>query len=198
MAFPLLVAAADWCVVEREPTYGFLIMEIGLSKGHAGAQGGRGVSVVYVHPQSPAAPAGLMPGDELIRVNARPVDEIRADEVSQLIRRMTVARIQPLRLDAVRSGHHLILNLWAVPTCQFSVELIESDWINGIADGRHVGVTTGTMRSVGSDDELAWMVAHEIAHNVLNHSQNTRSRAMLNAFVGATMGTSAEAPTEVP
>ena len=90
------------------------------------------------------------------------------------------------------------MNLWAVPTCQFSVELIESDWINGIADGRHVGVTTGTMRSVGSDDELAWMVAHEIAHNVLNHSQNTRSRAMLNAFVGATMGTSAEAPTEVP
>ena len=59
VAFPLLVAAADWCVVEQEPTYGFLIMEIGPSKGHAGADGGRGVSVVYVHPRSPAASAGL-------------------------------------------------------------------------------------------------------------------------------------------
>jgi hypothetical protein len=198
VAFPLLVAAADWCVVEQEPTYGFLIMEIGLSKGHAGAEGGRGVAVVYVHPQSPATSAGLMPGDELIRVNERPVDGVRAEEVSQLIRRMTVARIQPLQLDVVRSGRPHTLNLWAVPACQFSVELIESDRINGIADGRHVGVTTGTMRFVDSEDELAWVVAHEIAHNVLNHSQNARFRAMLNAFVGATMGASAEAPTEGP
>src|SRR5437879_4168965 len=97
VAFPLLVAAADWCVVEQEPTYGFLIMEIGLSKGESGAEVGRGVSVVYVHPQSPAASAGLMPGDQLIRVNKRPVDGFRAEEVSQLIRRMTVARIQPLQ-----------------------------------------------------------------------------------------------------
>src|SRR5437879_3203468 len=198
VAFPLLVAAADWCVVEQEPTYGFLISEIELSKGQAGPEGGRGVTVVYVHPQSPAASAGLVPGDQLIRVNERPVDGIRAEEVSQLIRKMTVARIQPLQLDVVRRGRPHTLNLWAVPACQFSVELIESDWINGISDGRHVGVTTGAMRFVSSDDELAWVVAHEIAHNVLNHSQNAQLRAMLNAFVGATMGASAEAPTEVP
>ena len=198
VAFPLLVAAADWCVVEQEPTYGFLIMEIGLSKGHAGAEGGPGVSVVYVHPQSPAASAGLVPGDKLIRVNERSVDGFPAEEVSQLIRRMTVARIQPLQLDVVRRGRPHTLNLWAVPACQFSVELIESDRINGIADGRHVGITTGTMRFVDSDDELAWVVAHEIAHNVLEHSQNAQFRAMLNAFVGATMGATAKAPTEVP
>ena len=95
VTFPLLVAAADWCVVEQEPTYGFLLMEIGLSKGQAGAEGGRGVSVVYVHPQSPAASAGLVPGDQLISVNERPVDGIRAEEVSQLIRRMTVAHADP-------------------------------------------------------------------------------------------------------
>ena len=118
--------------------------------------------------------------------------------MSQLIRRMTVARIQPLQLEVTVQETATLLNLWAVPACQFSLQLIESDRINGIADGRHVGVTTGTMRFVDSDDELAWVVAHEIAHNLLNHSQNARLRAMLNAFVGATMGASAEAPTEVP
>jgi len=84
VAFPLLVAAADWCVVEQEPTYGFSIMEIGLSKRHVGAEGGSRVSVVYVHPQSPGALAGLNPRDELIHVNERPVDELRAEEVSQV------------------------------------------------------------------------------------------------------------------
>jgi predicted Zn-dependent protease len=37
------------------------------------------------------------------------------------------------------------------------------------------------------------VLAHEIAHNVLSHSQNARLRAMLNAFLGATTGASPEA-----
>ena len=40
------------------------------------------------------------------------------------------------------------------------------------------------------------MLAHEIAHNVLSHSQDAQLRAMLNAFLGATMGASSE--TSVP
>jgi predicted Zn-dependent protease len=146
-----------------------------------------------VHPRLPAASAGLVPDDQLISVNERTVTGIRAEEVSQLIRRMTVARIQPLQLEVARGGSRQVLNLWAVPACQFSVQLLESNQINGIADGRRVGVTTGAMRFFRSDDELAWVVAHEIAHNVLNHSQNARLHAMLNAFLGATTGASPEA-----
>jgi predicted Zn-dependent protease len=131
-------------------------------------------------------------------VNEKAVIEQRAEEVVQLVRKMTVARIQPLKLDVMRAGDPHTFNMWAVPACQFTVQLIESYEINGITDGRRVGVTTGAMRFLRSDDELAWVVAHEIAHNVLNHSQNARLRAMLNAFVGATMGASAESSTEVP
>jgi Peptidase family M48/PDZ domain len=188
VAFPLLVAAADWCPVDQEQTYGFLIVEIKNPNGQTEVEGGNGVSVAYVHPQSPAVSAGVMPGDRLIRINERTVDGMRAEEVSELIQRMTVARIQPLQLDVVRGGHRHTLNLMAVPACQFLVQLIESDQINGIADGKHIGVTTGTMRFVSSEDELAWVVAHEIAHNVLNHSQNARLRVMLHAFLSATTG----------
>jgi len=53
-------------------------------------------------------------------------------------------------------------------------------------------VTTGAMTLLRSDDELAWLLAHEIAHNVLSHSQSIRLRAMLNAFLGATTGASPE------
>jgi predicted Zn-dependent protease len=101
---------------------------------------------------------------------------------------MTVARIQPLQLEVVREGLRHTLSLMAVPACKFSIQLVESDQINGIADGRHIGVTTGAVRFVGSEDALAWVVAHEIAHNVLNHSQNARLRVMLNTFLSATTG----------
>ena len=193
VGFQLLVAAADWCSVDEEPTYGLLLKdeETLQIQGREGA--GNRVSVAYVHPRLPAASAGLRLGDQLIGVNERSVSGIRAEEVSQWIRRMTVARIQPLQLKVARRGGRQILYLWAVPACQFSVQLLESNQINGIADGRHIGVTTGAMRFVRSDDELAWVLAHEIAHNVLSHSQNAQLRAMLNAFLGATTGASPEA-----
>jgi len=196
VAFPLLVAAADWCSVDQEPTYGFLLKDEETLPIQGGEGVGKRVSVAYVHPRLPAASAGLMLGDQLISVNERTVTGIRAEEVSLLVRRMTIARIQPLQLEVGDRGGRQILNLWAVAACQFSVQLLESNQINGIADGRHVGVTTGAMRFVRSDDELAWMLAHEIAHNVLSHSQDAQLRAMLNAFLGATMGASSE--TSVP
>ena len=90
VAFPLLVAAADWCSMDQEPTYGFLILEIKPPNGQTDVEGKHGVSVVYVHPQSPAASAGVMPGDHLTRINERTVGGMSAEEVSQLIRRMTV------------------------------------------------------------------------------------------------------------
>jgi len=198
VAFPLLVAAADWCPVDQELTYGFLMAEIEPPNGQTDVAGRQGVSVAYVHPQSSAASAGMMPGDHLARINEQTVAGMSAEEVSQLIRKVTVARIQPLQLDVVRRGRRHTLNLWAVPACQFSVQLVESEQINGIADGRHIGVTTGTMRFVGSEDELAWVVAHEIAHNVLNHSQNARLHSMLQAFLRATTGASEDLAGTMP
>jgi predicted Zn-dependent protease len=198
VGFPLLVSAADWCSVDQEPTYGFLLKDEETLQIQGGEGAGNGVSVAYVHPRLPAASAGLRLGDQLISVNERTVSGIRAEEVSQWIRRMTVARIQPLQLEVARGGSRQMLNVWAVPACQFSVQLLESNQINGIADGRRVGVTTGAMRFVRSDDELAWLLAHEIAHNVLSHSQNAQLRVMLNAFLGATVGASATVPASVP
>jgi len=198
VAFPLLVAAAEWCPFEQEPTYGFLLKDEDISyiQGREGAAHRAFVS--YVHPRLPAASAGLAPGDVLMRVNERNVTDQRAEEAMQLVRRLTVARDQPLQLDITRAGDRHTFYMWGTPACQFSVQLIESEHINGIADGRHVGVTTGAMRFLQSDAELAWVPAHEIAHNVLNHSQNAQLRVMLKAFLGATVGISATVPASVP
>jgi predicted Zn-dependent protease len=198
VAFPLLVSAAEWCPFEQEPTYGFLLKGEEAPQNEGGKETGRGASVVYVHPRLPAASAGLLPGDVMMRVNERDVTDQRAEEIMQLVRRLTVARIQPLQLEILRDGERRLVTMWAVPACQFSVQLIESDLINGISDGRQVGVTTGAVRFFRSNDELGWVLAHEIAHNVLSHVQSAKLRAMLNAFLGATVGASAVASPSPP
>ena len=156
VAFPLLVAAAEWCPFEQEPTYGFFLKDQESSQA-GGERTELGASVAYVHPRLPAASAGLVPDDQLISVNERTVTGIRAEEVSQWIRRMTVARIQPLQLEVARRGGRQILNVWAVPSCQFSVRLTESDQIDAVTDGRQVAITTGAMRFLQSESELAWV-----------------------------------------
>jgi len=187
VAFPLLVATADLCPFEQEPTYGFLL---------SNEKGSRTVS--YVHPRSPASLAGLILGDQVIKVNTQDVADRAADGVMLLVRKLTVARIQPLQLEILRDGERRLVTMWAVPACQFSVQLIESDLINGISDGRQVAVTTGAVRFFRSNDELGWVLAHEIAHNVLGHVQSAKLRAMLNAFLGATVGASAVASPSPP
>jgi predicted Zn-dependent protease len=88
--------------------------------------------------------------------------------------------------------------MWAVPACRFTMQLIENDEINAITDGRRVGITTAAMWFLRSDDELAWVVAHEIAHNVLSHVQNARLRMMLNALLGASRDASVTASAPAP
>jgi hypothetical protein len=198
VAYPLLVAAADWCPFEQEPTYGFLLRDEEIPQSQGGEGAGHRTSVAYVHPRLPAASAGLLSGDQLMRVNEKSVTEYRTEEIAQLLVRMTLARIQPLQLEVARAGNRYILNMWAVPACRFTLQLVESDQINGITDGRRIGVTTGAMRFVRSEDELAWVLAHEIAHNVLSHAQDARLRSMLNAFLAATVGVSATTSASVP
>jgi len=198
VGFPLLVSAAEWCPFEQEPTYGFLMKNDDISMNQEGNGTEHRVSVAYVHPRLPAALAGLEPSDRVVQANARSVTQYGAEDVMILVRRMAVARIQPLQLEVTRAGDRRSLTMWAVPACQFKLQLVESDQINGITDGRRIGVTTGAMTLLRSDDELAWILAHEIGHNVLNHSQNARLRVMLNAFLGATVDASAKVPASVP
>ncbi|MBY0248839.1 MAG: M48 family metalloprotease [Nitrospiraceae bacterium] len=81
---------------------------------------------------------------------------------------MTRARVQPLQLDVMRSGHRLRLWLDAAPFCRFTLSLLRSDVVNAMSNGRQIVVTTGLMRFVRSGNELAWVLAHEIAHNLLS------------------------------
>ena len=194
VALPLLIAAADSCPFEQEPTYGFLLDDENAKEGSvdpASWNADKKAIVAYVHPQLAAASAGLGRGDRIVQVNEKTVEGDSAENVMRFVRRLTIARIQPLQLVVERAAERHTLTMWAVPACHFSLRLIESEQINGVTNGRQVAVTTGAMRFFVWDDELAWILAHEISHNILSHVQTAKFRMMLNTFLSATVGTSA-------
>lgn len=160
----------------------------------------RGPAVIAVVPGSPAARAGIRAGDVLLRIGDTPLPReegldlpfdagrahARIDAIDDLLAR---AGTRPLAL--LRTGAVVTLPLDPVPACPTHVNLARSTQRNAYADGRHVFLTTGLVAQARSDDELAFIVAHEMAHNILGHAAIMRSGAVAHG-IGRTLGRSGE------
>jgi len=71
----------------------------------------------------------------------------------------------------------------------WSVNLVKSSAFNAYAtDGNRIIVYTGLLDQTSDDDEIAFVIAHEIGHHAHNHIIETRNRGMLGAVVGGILG----------
>jgi len=89
------------------------------------------------------------------------------------------ARIQKIgRRIAAAVGNQL-------PGAQWEFVVFESDELNAFAlPGGKVGVYTGLMKLLSSDDELAAVMGHEIGHVVARHGGKRMTEATLIGLVG--------------
>jgi predicted Zn-dependent protease len=72
---------------------------------------------------------------------------------------------------------------------QYRFTILDTDEVNAFAvPGGYVYVTKGLMKQIGSDDELAGVVAHELAHINKKHSLRQAEKAGVMALVIALMG----------
>jgi len=189
IVFPLSVAAAEHCVFKREETYGFFLESMADRAADAGTESGhRPARVRYVHAQLPAGKAGMAIGDSIIAINGSSVVAQSAESIRSQIERLTRAKIQPLSLRLARSGREYDIDLWAVPSCRMQVKVVESSVINALSDGSHIVVTSALLQFVRSPDQLAWVLAHEVGHHVLEHTELQQLQLVLNQFLASTIG----------
>lgn len=69
--------------------------------------------------------------------------------------------------------------------CIYPAVLKESGPLNAWADGEKIHVTPAMMAFANSDDELAFVLAHEVAHNMMKHVDSTQTNALAGQIVGA-------------
>jgi predicted Zn-dependent protease len=73
--------------------------------------------------------------------------------------------------------------------CTFQVALSDAPQANAYASGRdRITFTTAMMRLIANDDELAAIMAHEMAHHILGHIGETGMRMQIGALVGSVVG----------
>jgi membrane-associated protease RseP (regulator of RpoE activity) len=138
-------------------------------------------TAVFVAVGSPAERAGIQPGDVVTSLNGSAVRGER-DAGAILADRLKKAAAQgtAVRLGIERDGASHEIEVAPVAQCDYPLVLIPRDKINAFADGERIGVFTGMMRFAAKDDELALVIGHELAHNVMGHIDAKR----LNAGVG--------------
>jgi Zn-dependent protease with chaperone function len=160
---------------------------------------GRGPGVIALVPGGPAEAAGIRAGDVLLAIDgaalpaesglAGAFDAARAHARADAIDDLFSPVGHPLAIDLLRDGATVRVSLTPRPVCPSRVRLARSDQRNGYADGRHVFLTTGLLERLRGDDELAFVIAHEMAHNVLGHAAVMRG-GDVRGGLGRTLGRS--------
>ncbi len=84
----------------------------------------------------------------------------------------------------MRAGRPLEVAIRATPACAVRVQLQPSAELNSWADDRYATITTALARYAGSDDELALVMGHELAHAYLGHQALLDRRSVARSLLG--------------
>ena len=150
------------------------------------------LSVIGVNEDSPADEAGLKIGDKLISIGDRKLGEGKR-AIKKFNSAIEDSGTDPIAITVLRNNVEVYVTVTPVTVCSYPVEMIADDSVNAFADGTRVVLTTGMIRFAESDEELALIVGHELAHNTRGHID----AKIGNRFIGATIGALLSAMTGV-
>ncbi len=142
----------------------------------------------------PADTAGLQEGDVLLAIDGLvltppPTGSDAPASYQPVARALAQLRAAldkgPATLTVRRQGAEIALKLGSVLGCAYDAHVLPSKEVNASADGRHVFITTGLVRYALTDDDLAVVLAHEYAHNLLHHHHQLDRHGFARKFLGA-------------
>jgi len=169
IALPVLAANTQFCDKIGVDIGAYTLSEKDLPKALRGKNGApelKSPTILYVRPGTPS----LFEGNVIIK-NGKPVK---------------VSALKPgiETIDTRARGVTSPVPVTATPICGYPVRLKYTPAINAYANGRSIIVTTGMM-AFASDEELALIIGHELAHNTHGHIR----KIVQNTILGFGKGT---------
>ena len=190
VAAPLLINNAELCKTQARNLLGFTAKNKFSYPGvYADAAQdvlgyGERLQVSNVLTGSGAARADLRKGDGLISAEGQPLPTgPNAETDAAQVLGPLVGKRDTLKMTIARGLGNQVLNVPITRACAFRVELGNADNVNSYADGQRVMLTRGMINYAQTDAAIAYVMAKDMAHNILGHAQAQRSMATLGSII---------------
>lgn len=169
LGWRLARANAEFCLARRA-SIGLMLTDIHDFKRPRDAQAALriagNVAIAASAAGSPAAAAGLRPGEELRAVNGAAATA-KAQAYDRIESALAASGAVTLAIAAAGSAPRS-MTIQGEPACPARFELLMGSTVVK-TDGVTVQTSVDVLAEHASDDEAATMVAHELAHNALAH-----------------------------
>lgn len=149
----------------------------------------KGVVIVVVKEQSPAYDIGLQPGDVLVSIN-----KVKINNINRFRAVASNFKIgDPIQMEILRGNETLTLEtkIGRVPV-NLPITMVDLQEVNAATDGKSIVVTYGLINFAKSDDEIAAVLGHELAHAVRGHVAKAQGGQILTLLAALALGIAVE------
>lgn len=190
VAAPLIINNPELCKANARNLLGFTAKNrYSYSKEYVGAAQkalglGDRLQIMGVLEGSGAARAGVRPGDGILAVEGQrlPEGENAERQAAGILAPIVTGR-SSVKLSLLREGGEVAVTVPLTFACAYGFELGNTDNVNAYSDGHRVLVTRGMMNFARTDEELAYVIAKEMAHNALAHPARQRTSATIGGVI---------------
>lgn len=194
IAFPLLALATDRC---GQRTRDVLGIALHTKDDYAKAQQNAfqelfgpldGIHIKHRFAGSHAATV-LQDGDKLVSINAKSVPESSSLTSKRLANTLEQSPSEPVLFVIEREGKPVTVPVNPTRICNYPVLISGQDAVNAYADGSSITLNAGLIRFASKDEELALIIAHELAHNIEDHGIEKLKGGLAGALVDVAIST---------
>ena len=187
---PLLINNADLCKTYARNLLGFTAQNkysypgVYADAAQAALGYGEQMQVSSVLPGSGAARAGLRKGDGLLAAEGKPLPAgPNAEGPFGAIVAPLASKSASINMTIAREGQPQDLKIPVTRACAFRVALGNADNINAYSDGARIMLTRGMVGAAQNDEGIAFVIAREMAHNILDHARAQRSSGTAGSLI---------------
>jgi hypothetical protein len=204
----LAIASLDLCAA-REWRPGIVVLELSQVGGAFRAEAIRafgqdsGLGVMALASAGPADRDGLRAGDVILALDGRPVPRAERGAGEERSLAEIGAAIPAAfadgaaQIEVKRGEARLTIQVRAEQGCATVFQAGAGRTRNAAADGVTVTVNAGVIDYVRDDAELAAVLAHEFAHNILRHRVRLNGAGVSRGFLGIGRDSRAIRETEI-
>ena len=190
IAAPLITKNAVLCRTQARPLLGFTAKNVHSYPSELAGSARKSLAlderlqVMQVLEGSGAQKSGMMRGDILQTIQDIPIPEgPQAENETAKLLAPVLKNLTDIRVKALRRGQTVDLQIPLTLACAFAIDIGNSPNVNAYGDGRRVMLTRGLLDTLPVDDDVAVIIARELAHSVLQHARQLQQTSTVASVI---------------